>query len=224
MNQQSWVYLGQLSRALQQEGVDGTRAGEFVAEIDSHLVETGADPIDEFGPPFELAAELARRPGSRRPGWLPPIWAMWVFGLLVAVVLVAVVDATMSGWDDTGVPIKARGIAYIAVFYPAVMVFSYASTRRLTGRTWTALTGGRAALVILGIAIATTTAATIAGDRVIARVPVPVFWGVVAAVGPVLVFLLIKRNNPIRFPDHADHLRRLKRGPFAGRPPSGSSR
>ncbi len=224
MNQESWVYLAQLTRALQQEGVDGARAGEFVAEIDSHLAETEADPIDEFGTPFELAAELARRPGSLRPGWLPPIWAMWIVGLVVALVLIAVLEAFTVDWDDTGVPINARGVAYIAVFYPAVMVFSYVGTRGLTGRTWTALTGSRALLVLVGIGVATATASTIAGDRVIARVPVSVFWGVTALVGPIIVFLLIKWSNPIRFPDHAKHLRRLKRGPFAGRPPAESPR
>lgn len=217
MNQQSWVYLAQLTRALQHEGVDGGRAGEFVAEIDSHLAETEADPVDEFGTPFELAAELARRPDSRRPGWVPPTWAMWVVALVVAGALVAVLDAFRTGWDDSGVPINARGITYIAVFYSAVMVFSYVATRRLSGRTWTALTGGRAALVIVGIAIVTTTASTIAGDRVVARVPAPVFWGAVVVLVPILL-LLIKRNNGIRFPDHAKHLRRLKLGPFAGRP------
>jgi len=222
VNQESWVYLGQLSRALQHEGVDGVRAGEFVAEIDSHLAETGVDPIVEFGPPFQLAAELARRPGSRRPGWMPPLWATWFLGLAVALVLVVVADAVMAGWDDTGVPIKARGIAYMAVFYPAVMVAGYAFTRRLTGRSWSALIGGRAALAVIGIAIATTTAATIAGDRVVVRVPVPVFWGSVALLVPLAGFVLIRRSNPIRFPDHAGHLRRLKRGPLAGPPPAGT--
>lgn len=224
MNQQSWTYLSQLSRALQQEGVEGARAGEFVAEVDSHLAETGADPVEEFGPPFELAAELARRPGSRRPGWLPPIWAMWLAGLVLSLALVVVVDAVMAGWDGAGVPIRARGILYIGVFYPAVMVLSYASTRLLSGRTWNDLVDGRVVIAVLTIAIATTTVSMIAGDRIIAHVPGPVFWGVVATVVPALVFLVVKRNNTIRFPDHASHLRRLKRGPLAGRPPSESSR
>ena len=219
MNQQSWVYLAQLTRALQHEGVDGLHAGEFVAEIDSHLAETGADPVDEFGTPFELAAELARRPGSRLPRWAPPIWAMWIVGLVVALLLVSVFDALIAGWDDAGVPIRARGVAYIAVFYSAIMVFSYVATRRLSGRTWTALTGGRAALVILAIAIVTTTAANIVGDRVIARIPVPVFWGAIVVLVPIIL-ILIRRNNGIRFPDHAKHLRRLRLGPFAGRPPA----
>ena len=223
MNKEAWTYLAQLTRALQQEGVDGARAGEFVAEIDSHLQEAGSDPVAEFGTPFALAEEFARRPGSRRPGWVPPIWAMWVVGLLLALVFVAIVDAVMRGWDDTGVPIMARGLAWVAVFYPATMVFSYVSTRRLSGRTWAAMTGGRAALFILAIAIVTTTASSIAGDRVVARVPVPVFLGIVAVVVPVAVVLMIKRNNPVRFPDHASHLRKLTRGPLAGRPPAPSS-
>ena len=68
MNQQNWVYLGQLTRALQIEGVEGQRAGEFVAETNSHLEETGADPVEEFGTPFDLAAELARRSPNTRCG------------------------------------------------------------------------------------------------------------------------------------------------------------
>ncbi len=224
MNQQSWTYLSQLTRALQNEGVDGARAGEFVAEVDSHLAETGADPVEEFGRPFELAAELARRPGSRRPGWLPPIWAMWLAGLVLSLALVVVIDAVMVGWDGAGVPIRARGIFYIGVFFPAMMVLNYASTRLLTGRTWNDLVDGRVLLAILGIAIATTTASTIAGDRVIARVPAPVFWCVAIEVVAVFGYIVVKRNNTIRFPDHASHLRRLRRGPLAGRPPAEAPR
>ena len=224
MNRQAWIYLAQLTRALQQEGVDGRRAGEFVAEIDTHLAETGADPVDEFGTPFELAAELARRPGSRRPGWLPPTWTIWVIGLFALLVFVVIVDAVILGWDDTGVPIRARGLVYFAVFYPAVMVFGYAGTRRLSGRSWAAVTGGRSLIAALGVAIVVTTLATMAGDRVIALIPVPLFWGIAAVVVPLLAFLLVKRSNPVRFPNHARHLRRLKLGPLAGRPPAESHR
>ncbi len=74
MKQANKVYLAQLMRLLYQEAVDGRRIGEMVAEIDQHLAESGADPVDEFGPPAVLAAELAARPGSKRPGWIPPRW------------------------------------------------------------------------------------------------------------------------------------------------------
>lgn len=220
MNRQAWVYLAQLTRALQQEGVDGRRAGEFVAEIDSHLTETGADPVDEFGPPFELAAKLARRPGSRRPGWIPPTWAMSIVAIIAGLVFVVVLDTIMLGWDDTGVPIRASGLVYMAVFLPLVVVFTYGANRRLSGRNWTAVAGGRSMLVALAIGIVVTTAATMVGGRVLAHVPVPLFWGTVAVVVPLLTFLLIKHRNPVRFPDHAKHLRRLKLGPLAGQPPA----
>ena len=36
-------------------GVEGHRAGESVAEIASHLEETGVDAVEEFGTPFDLA-------------------------------------------------------------------------------------------------------------------------------------------------------------------------
>ncbi len=188
MNQEAWTYLAQLTRALQQEGVDGRRAGEFVAEIDSHLAETGADPVDKFGTPFELAVELARRPGSRRPGWVPPTWTIWAVGLFVLLVFVVVFDAVTLGWDDAGVPIRARGAVYLAVFYPALMVFGYAGGRRLSGRSWAALTRGRSLIAFLGFAIVANALSTMAGDRVITLIPVPLFWGVAAVVIPLLVF------------------------------------
>jgi len=219
-----WTYLAQLTRALQMEGVDGRRAGEFVAEIDSHLFDTGADPVEEFGTPFELASQLAARPGSKRPGWVPPTWAMWIVGLVAGLMLVVVADVVVFGWDGSGVPVRARGVVWIAVFLPAIMAFSYFATRSLSGREWTALTGGRALLIILVIAVATTTAESYAGDRVIAYVPTTLFWVVVSVAAPAVIWLVVKRNNPIRFPDHAPHLRRLKRGLLAGRPPEGPTR
>ena len=224
MNQRVWTYLAQLTRALQMEGVDGQRAGEFVAEIDSHLTETNADPVEEFGTPFELATQLASRPGSRRPGWVPPTWALWIVGLLVALVLVALADLVMLGWDGDGVPLRARGIAWIGVFYPATMAFSYAATRRLSGRAWTALTGGRALLVVLAIGAITATVERVAGDRIVARIPATAFWTALAVAVPVILVVAIKGRNPIRFPAHAAHLRPLKRGLLAGSPPEAPAR
>ena len=218
MNDATWTYLAQLTRALQMEGVEGRRAGEFVAEIDSHLAETGADPVEELGTPYDLAAELARRPGVRRPGWVPPLWLAWVLAIPAAGIAVVAIDAVMTGWEDGRIPIRAGGVVWVIGLMVASLGFGYFATRRLDGRTWQALTGGRAALSILAIAVVVTTVQQSAGDRIMATVPATAFWVAAAIVLPLLVVLLIRRNNPVRFPDHAAHLRRLKRGILAGRP------
>lgn len=221
MNQTNWTYLAQLARALQMEGVEGHRSGEFIAEIDSHLAETGVDPVEEFGTPYELAAELAVRPGARRPGWVPPLWLMWLLSAVASMIAVVAVDAVMLGWEDGQVPIRARGIVWIAVFMASSLSFGYFATRRLDGRSWRPLNGGGAALIIFGIAVVVTTASQMVGDRVIATVPAVAFWVTAAIALPLLIVVIARRNNPIRFPAHAAHLRRLRRGIFAGRPPSG---
>jgi hypothetical protein len=220
MNQASWTYLAQLTRALQLEGVDGRRAGDFVAEVDGHLAETGVDPVDEFGPPFVLAAELAQRPGSRRPGWVPPLTAVWLLALIVGVVLVVASDAVMRGWDDRGIPVRLGAIVWVGVVMGVGMAWGYVATQRLDGRTWAPLTGGRAIVVAIGIGVVTTTLSQLVGDRVLGRVPVAGFWWAVVIVVPLLLAVIIRRNNPVRFPAHAEHLRRLKRGLLAGSPPA----
>lgn len=219
MNQESWTYLAQLTRALQLEGVEGRRAGEFIAEIDSHLAETGADPVDEFGPPFALAAELAQRPDSRRPGWIPPLTVVWILALLVCLVLVVAGDAVMRGWDDRGIPVRLAGIVWVATVMGLGMAWGYIATRHLDGRTWSPLTGSRAVLAAVGIGIVGTTLLQLAGERTLARLPVAAFWWAAAILVPLGLAIIMKRNNPVRFPPHARHLRRLKRGLLAGTPP-----
>lgn len=220
MNQSSWTYLAQLTRALQVEGVEGRRAGEFVAEVDSHLAETGVDPVEEFGPPFALASDLAQRPGSRRPGWIPPLTAVWILALIAGVVLVVAADAVVRGWDDQGVPVRAAGLVWIGAVMGVGMAWGYVATRHLDGRSWTPLTGGRAIAVAIGIGVVTTTLSQLVGDGVVARVPAAVFWWVAAIFVPLLLAAVARRNNPVRFPAHAQHLQRLKRGLLAGPPPA----
>jgi hypothetical protein len=221
MNQQNWVYLGQLTRALQQEGVEGHRAGEFVAEIASHLEETGVDPLEEFGTPFALAAELARRPGSRRPGWLPPLWSAWLVGLVAMALWAVALDVLSIGWSEPEAPLRAQSIVYATALYAMIMATSYLGTRLLDGRSWTALFGSTFVLaIIVGALMVSGLAYAVGEETVITMVPVAAFWATFVLVMPLLVFVLIKRNNPVRFPPHARYLRRLKRGPFAGRPPT----
>lgn len=218
MNNPAWVYLSQLARALQVEGVDGRRAGEFVAEIDSHLTETDSDPVEEFGTPFELASELATRPGSRRPGWVPPLWAIWILALFVSILATAAIDSLVAGSTSSTIDLRGQGVASMSAFMATILIIDRITAIRLSGRSWSALFDGPTIALILGAAVITTTVGAIAGDRVIVSLPPAVYWALFGAAVVVLLAAVSKWNNPIRFPDNAPHLKRLSRGPFARQP------
>lgn len=61
------VYFETLTGLLLAQGLDGSRVGELVAELDSDLEMSGADPVEEFGPAGEFATALIRSGGSARP-------------------------------------------------------------------------------------------------------------------------------------------------------------
>ncbi len=58
-------YGQQLLLALRLREVPGPRIAEALAEVDSHVAETGEDPVQAFGPPSEYARELADALGVR---------------------------------------------------------------------------------------------------------------------------------------------------------------
>jgi len=62
------TYQQRLILALRLKDVPGERIGEIVAEVESHVAETGEDPNDAFGSPREYAASLD---AEHRP---PPRW------------------------------------------------------------------------------------------------------------------------------------------------------
>jgi len=217
VNRATWTYLGQLTRALQAQGVDGRRAGEFVAEVESHLAETGSDPVDEFGTPYALASDLAGRPGARRPGWIPPLWWLWALGLVALTISVTAIDLLIAGTIDGAVPIRARSVLYASGIYVGGLVGGYIVTRRLDGRSWHPLAGLAAAVII---AASASTLSQLAGEAVITTMPSVWLWTLAIVVAPALLVIVARRNNPVRFPPHARHLRRLNRGPFAGSPPA----
>lgn len=53
------TYRARLLLALRMRDVPGVRIGEALAEVDSHVAETGEDPRDAFGDPVAYADRLA---------------------------------------------------------------------------------------------------------------------------------------------------------------------
>ncbi|GHE11438.1 HAAS signaling domain-containing protein [Klenkia taihuensis] len=60
-------YRQELIVALRLKDVPGDRIGEAVAEVESHVADTGEDPVAAFGPAKEYARTLAT--GQRRDPW-----------------------------------------------------------------------------------------------------------------------------------------------------------
>ena len=60
-------YQQQLLLALRVRNVSGPRIAEALAEVDSHLAESGEDPREAFGEPSAYAARIADALGSTEP-------------------------------------------------------------------------------------------------------------------------------------------------------------
>lgn len=217
MNRQNWVYLGQLLRALQNEGMDGRRIGELVAEIDTHLAESGVDPVEEFGTPGELASELAERKGSRRPGWVPPLWVSHITGALLLLVSLPLV--TPGEWSDTSIPIAANTLAFVITFYIGVFWFGYQANRRVDGRSWVSILRARQLIGLVFVAAVVTWVVDASGEHILWEAPKVPYLIFAAVVVPVLVVAVVRSHSPVRFPAGASHLDALRRGPMAGAPP-----
>lgn len=54
-------YMADLLAALQRGEVDDGRARDLVAEVESHIDESGEDPLEAFGPPDQFADQLMSR-------------------------------------------------------------------------------------------------------------------------------------------------------------------
>lgn len=88
------AYRQALITALRLKDVPGDRIGELVAEVESHVADTGEDPVEAFGPAAAYAASLTdeHRPdpwwhtaalvvGSMISGWLLAQGALsWLLG------------------------------------------------------------------------------------------------------------------------------------------------
>ena len=58
------TYLDDLVSELRLLDVPGKRIGQIMAEAESHLAESGEDPVEAFGTPAEYARELTSRKES----------------------------------------------------------------------------------------------------------------------------------------------------------------
>ncbi|MEO6570249.1 MAG: hypothetical protein ABIO83_01750 [Ilumatobacteraceae bacterium] len=215
MTDATWRYLAQLVVALRQYGVRGTRIGDHVAEIAQHLDDSDADPTVEFGAPGELAARLAEDE-RRIPPWmrsfLVRLATMTLAMAGVAIAMSAIISATGRASVTLGGIVGAVGMGVL------IVTLSRLVTDRLDGHSaWSAV---RWRVVVVWLAGSALVSIAGAADRVVAE------WTRSSAlIGGVLLVaagigLAALADSPVRFPPHAQHLDRLRRGFLAGHAPT----
>jgi hypothetical protein len=119
----------ELLLALRLRDVPGTRIGEVLAEVESHVAETGEDPSQAFGTPTEYADRVADALGMDGPrgwrsvlhglGWRDAAWTLLVGG---AAFLLADALWSLGAGDATVVGAPAWIVALLA----AVALAGYA--------------------------------------------------------------------------------------------------
>jgi hypothetical protein len=103
------AYCDDLLLALRAREVPGSRIGEILAEVESHVAETGESPRTAFGPPREYADEVADALGLPRTSLLGFLrrslrWSDLVVSIVQGLTCFVLADGLWSlGAGSTGV-------------------------------------------------------------------------------------------------------------------------
>lgn len=96
-------YRESLILALRLKDIHGDRIGQIVAEVESHVADSGESPTDAFGPPRDYATHLTA--GRRREPWwhtilgvLPAGIAGWFVAQGALALLLGQTYLGQSGW------------------------------------------------------------------------------------------------------------------------------
>ena len=139
------TYRRELVQALRLRNVPPERIGEIVAEVESHVADTGEDPREAFGPAPEYAAGF-RHPRSRASVAASVARAVLyaLCGFLVAVGIIGLVD----GEPAFGLAAWVVLAAGLALWVPALVVVVRRSVPVPDPRTGRWITTGPAATAV----------------------------------------------------------------------------
>ena len=109
-------YRRELVTALRMRHVPPERIGEIVAEVESHVADTGEDPREAFGPARDYAAGF-RRPRSRASvaASVAPTLLCALSGFFVAVGIIGLVDGEPAFGLPAWVVLAAGLVLWIPV-------------------------------------------------------------------------------------------------------------
>lgn len=114
-------YTRDLTLWLQMRDVDGARIGQIVAEVESHVAESGEPPEQAFGPPKAYAAQFGEVPGRWR--WNPRTVVTTLAAALGGWFLADGFFHLLVGRDYSGVPawlVMLGGAALLLVVFLVV--------------------------------------------------------------------------------------------------------
>lgn len=134
-------YSDELREVLEFRDIPGEAIEQIVREVESHVAESGEDPLIEFGSPDEYANNFA--PRSRMAGF----WALIVSSVVLAsggayVLISGIFGLLSSSATLWGLPPWARiviGALGITAFFTLVLVAGVRSRRRSS--SWRIQTG-----------------------------------------------------------------------------------
>nr|BBH87479.1 hypothetical protein KTC_22300 [Thermosporothrix sp. COM3] len=89
------AYLEQLSVCLQRYGLDNQHISDIIAEVESHVAESGESPLDAFGPP-EAYADARVTDHERRSGGA---WQYRTFRATAFDEMLILQEAGQAGWE-----------------------------------------------------------------------------------------------------------------------------
>lgn len=126
-------YTHQLALALRMRHVPGAAIGDAVAQVESHVADTGEDPVEAFGPAGAYAASVAATVDRPAPALRVVRLALLALaGALLGIVLALGVAGSLRGEPVLGgippvVAVVLGGLGIVGV----LVVVSVASVRRM---------------------------------------------------------------------------------------------
>ena len=200
MSEVEW--FDRLMLALRARDVSGRQVGEILTELQTYVADSGTDPWEEFGDPFDFADSLAGRSGPTRQ-------TMVRFGIYVVVTCIgwlAVIGLIALG-DDGSVPVPLSVFVSSAIFIAGMTPFF----------VWLGVTAGpvlegrqrpypklKMTLYWVIIALAVFSSVSLP-ERPIFDLPGSVLWPTAILAGSYLVVetILIGRHGRVTVPDQA---------------------
>jgi hypothetical protein len=126
------TYRQRLLIELRRRGVPGDRIGEAIAEVESHVAESGEDPVTAFGEPDAYAERLS---GSLRlPDRSGARWARWANAVVAAGSFAAAGMVTTAIVGDGAVAERVATAVAGLVVMAGVLAWAIWYQRRATNR------------------------------------------------------------------------------------------
>ena len=129
-------YASDLAEALDVRDVPAEAARQIVREVQSHLAESGEDPVEAFGPVSRYADQFAPRSREQEVVWFAVAAAALGFcgAFLIISGVFGLLDETATLWGLSPWVRLTAGIALVLTFVGLVIGIAVRSRRRAA--TW----------------------------------------------------------------------------------------